>query len=400
MGHHRPKVVVLGSMCLLPVPGVVYQVLHYLLGLESLGFEAYYVEQHGLWVNNPDDEADGAAEPKVPIARTMRDHGFADRWICRASVRNGPGIFGGLPPHRLRSLYAEAEAIINVTGTHFIDDDMAQCGTRIYLETDPGIPQIRLFNGDRKQAELIAGHTHHWTFGELVGTMESKLPNTGVTYRPTRQPVQLELWQGGNRPTGDLTTIAGWEKRKAKKDIDFAGETYHWDKRQAFLPFIDLPKRTGASFSLALSRIDDEDLHLLTGNGWGVHDAMTECSSLAGYQRFIADSRGEFTAAKDQYVRLRTGWFSDRSACYLAAGRPVITQDTGFTECLPTGEGLLAFRTPDEAASCVEALRSNYTRHATAALDIAHECFDARRVLTDLLHGCGVDVPGAVVSSS
>jgi hypothetical protein len=210
----------------------------------------------------------------------------------------------------------------------------------------------------------------------------------------------LDLWQRGTRPTADLTTIAGWEKRKANKDIDFAGEKYHWDKRRAFLPFIDLPKRTGASFCLALSRIDAEDLRLLTGNGWRVHDAMIACSSLAGYQRFIANSRAEFTAAKDQYVRLRTGWFSDRSACYLAAGRPVITQDTGFPQCLPTGEGLLAFRTPDEAASCVEALNSNYARHARAALDIAHEYFDARRVLSDLLHGCGVDVPGAVVGRS
>lgn len=400
MPHRKPKIVVLGSMCLLPVPGVVFQLLHYLLGLESLGFEAYYVEQHGLWVKNPDEEDHQTSEPKVPIARTMRDFGFADRWICRANVKSGPGTFGGLPPRRLRSLYADAEAVLNVTGTHLIDDDMARCGIRVYIETDPGIPQIRLFHGDAKQAELIAGHTHHRTFGELVGTAESKLPNVGVAYRPTRQPIVLNLWQQETRPpAGDLTTIAGWVRPKTKA-IDFAGETYHWDKRQAFLPFIDVPKRSGASFCLALSRIDADDLVMLTGNGWSVRDAMSECTSLAGYQQFIARSRGEFTAAKDQYVRLRTGWFSDRSACYLAAGRPVITQDTGFTNCLPSGAGLFAFQTPDEAVSSVEALRSDYEQHAAAAVEIAHEYFDARRVLTDLLEGCGVEVPSAAVSRS
>jgi hypothetical protein len=385
-------------MCLLPVPGVVFQVLHYLLGLESLGFEAYYVEQHGRWVDNPEEEAHQAFGPRVPIARTMRDYGLADRWICRATVENGHRVFGGLPPHRLPSLYAEAEAVLNVTGTHFIDDDMARCGIRIYIETDPGIPQIRLANGDIKQAKLIAGHTHHRTFGELVGTAESKLPDVAVAYRPTRQPILLGLWQRRRHPpTRDLTTIAGWVRSKAR-DIDFAGRTYHWDKRQAFLPFLEIPKRSGESFSLALSRIDAEDLFMLAGNGWNVLDAMSECNSLAGYQQFITGSRGEFTAAKEQYVRLCTGWFSDRSACYLAAGRPVITQDTGFTKCLPTGEGLLAFQTLDDAVSCVDALRSGYARHSAAAVEIAHEFFDARRVLTDLLQGCGVEVPVAIVN--
>jgi hypothetical protein len=396
LDHQRPKIVVLGSMCLIPVPGVVFQMLHYLLGLEALGFEAYYVEWHGNWVDDP-HHGPPQSRPKVPIARTMRDHGFAGRWTCRADYRAG-GAFGDFPPDRLRALYREADAILNVTGEHLIDDDMAGCGVRIYIETDPGLPQVRLFRGDAKQADLIAGHTHHRAFGELVGTTESKLPEVGVAYRPTRQPVVLDLWEQPDRsPAGELTTIARW-MRPTRKTVEFAGDTYHWHKRHAFLPFLDLPQRSGASFSLALSEIDEQDRLMLTGNGWHVLDAVRECTSLAGYRRFIRRSRGEFTAAKDQYVRFRTGWFSDRSACYLAAGRPVITQDTGFSKCLPTGTGLLAYQTADEALSCVEALISDYGRHSAAAVEIAHEYFDARRVLTDLLEGCGVEVPRAVVA--
>jgi hypothetical protein len=393
--RHRPKVVLLGSMCLLPVPGVVYQVLHYLLGLESLGFEAYYVETHGLWVKHPEGERDDIGAPKVPVAQTMRDYGFSDRWICRTRHAPGPAVFGGFPPERLPQLYADAAAVLNVTGTHLIDEDMAACDTRIYLETDPGIPQIRLHAGDPRQVALVAGHTHHRTFGELVGTRRSRLPEVPVAYAPTRQPVVLDLWQRPAAVPGDhLTTIAGWMRPKSK-DISFAGETYHWDKRHAFGTFVDLPRRTGATFCLALARADAADMTAWRGSGWLVREAA-EWSSLASYRDFIIGSRGEFTAAKDQYVRLRTGWFSDRSACYLAAGRPVITQDTGFPSCLPTGEGLLTFRTVDEAVACVEELRADYPRHAAAALEIAREYFDARRVLTDLLQGCGVEVPYAL----
>jgi hypothetical protein len=399
MPAHRPKVVVLGTMCLLPVPGVVYQVLHYLLGLESLGFEAYYVETHGLWVKHPDGDRDETGAPKVPVAETLRRHGFADRWLCRTGRRSGPAVVGGLAPQRLPRLYAEACAILNVTGTHHIDPDMAACDTRIYLETDPGIPQIRLVTGDRRQSELVAGHTHHRTFGELAGTAESRLPEVGIQYRPTRQPVALDLWANPDaRPGGDLTTIAGWMRPK-RKAVDFAGETYHWDKRQAFVPYLDLPGRSGTRFTLALSRADTEELRVLRRHGWQVRDAA-ELTSLPAYREFIAGSAGEFTAAKDQYVRLRTGWFSDRSACYLAAGRPVITQDTGFSSCLPTGDGLLAFGTPEQALACVDSVRSDHARHAAAAAELAREYFDARRVLTDLLHGCGVEVPQAVAGQA
>ena len=395
----RPKIVVLGSMCLLPVPGVVYQVLHYLLGLERLGFEPYYVENHGLWVKHPEGDVDEIGQPKVSVARTMREYGYADRWICIGQHARGTTTFGGFPPERLGRLYAGATALLNVTGTHLIDDDMAACPTRIYLETDPGIPQIRLFDGDPRQVQLIAGHTHHRTFGELVGTPASRLPEVPVAYAPTRQPVVLDLWRSappGGDGVGDLTTIAGWMRPKSK-DIAYAGEVYHWDKRRAFAPFLGLPRWTKEDFCLAVSRADAGDVATLRDHGWRVRDG-SEYATLAGYQEFITRSRGEFTATKDQYVRLRTGWFSDRSACYLAAGRPVITQETGFSTHLPTGEGLLAFDTADEAVACVEALRADYPRHAAAAREIAAEYFDALRVLTDLLHGCGVEVPDALAT--
>lgn len=387
-----PKVVVLGSMCRLPVAGVVYQILHYMIGLQRLGFDPYYVEWHGNWVEDPAPPAYPARSRRVIVADVMRRFGFGGRWACLAD-QLGPGqTFGALSRDAVRRLFAEAAALFNVTGAHFIDDDMRQCPRRLYVESDPGIPQIRTANNDPEMLRLLAGHTHFCTFAENIAGPDCRLPQVPVPYRTTRQPVVLDMWPSAVKRGAAFTTVARWRKPK-DKTIEFRGERYRWNKDLEFASFLDLPARSGRRFELALSDVGPEDRRVLEAASWDVLDAIALSASMDGYRDYIAGSAGEFTIAKDQYVRLRTGWFSDRSACYLAAGRPVITQDTGFGCALPTGEGLFDFQSGDEVLSALAAIEGDYARHARAARAIAEEYFDARKVLGELLDWMGVETP-------
>jgi hypothetical protein len=206
---------------------------------------------------------------------------------------------------------------------------------------------------------------------------------------PSRQPLIMDWWQEPPRCRGPhFTTIGNWEQRA--RPVKYRGEVYTWSKHHEFMKVIDLPKRTAQSFELALSSCDTAAKRMLAEHGWLVRPALSVSQDTAAYRAYIAWSRGEFTVAKDQNVRLRSGWFSDRSACYLAAGKPVITQETGFSNILPTGEGLFAFNTPDEALAAVETVNEAYERHAAAAVEIARTYFSHDVVLPKLLAEVGM----------
>jgi hypothetical protein len=266
---------------------------------------------------------------------------------------------------------------------------------RIYLETDPGVPQIELAQCKRYTLDFLSAHTHHFTFAENYGRPDCELPVGPFTYYPTRQPVVLDWWQEDGRANARqrfsdpsrFTTIATW---KQSNDITWRDETYTWSKDRQFLRYIDLPARSGQDFELALACSDAQSMARLRSHGWKVSDALALSEDIFPYRDFIAGSRGEFTATKDQYVRLRTGWFSDRSACYLAAGRPVVTQDTAFGKFIPTGEGLLAFNTMEEILGALGAVNADYQRHCRAARAIAEEYFRAETVLKKMLQDVGV----------
>jgi hypothetical protein len=388
----RPKIVVLGSMCEEPVGGMVWQVLHYLVGLERLGFDAYYVEWRGNWLPHPFDASVDPQFPRVMVGDIMRQYGFADRWACRADFIRDGCTFGGLDREALPRLYAEAEALINLTASHVLEDDQLRCRRRVYLETDPGVPQVKLSAADPFMWELVRAHTHHFTFGENLHNSDCLLPKPALNYLSTRQPVVLDLWDmpvGHGGPT--FTTIAKWRRKRAQTVVVVEGETYHWSKDLEFRAFLDLPRRTLQQIELALATVSPEDISALRQYGWLVVDGLSVSGSLDGYRQYVHGSRGEFTVAKDLNIRLRSGWFSDRSACYLAAGKPVITQDTAFGHVLPTGEGLFAFKTMEDILSAFDAINSDYEKHCRAAREIAREYFDATKVLADLLERIGVD---------
>ncbi|MBS1868260.1 MAG: glycosyltransferase [Actinobacteria bacterium] len=388
----RRRIVLLGMMAKLPVPGVVWQTVHYLLGFQALGFEPWYVEAHGrtpsMLMGAAD--ADAGREAAAFVERVLRRFGLGGRWAYHALHDAGAPVHGPLSAAGLRRLYRDAELVINLHGGTPPLPEHSASGRLAYLQTDPVQLQIELHNGVRSSAEFLEPHCAFFTFAENLGKPGCGLPvSERFRFHPTRQPVVCDLWDGVATPPGRAyTTVGNWHQSWRRVTLD--GRDYAWSKDREWTRFLDLPARTGAAFELALASYRPEHRAELERRGWGVRDALAFDPHGDDYRRYVAGSRAEFTVAKEQNVALRSGWFSDRSATYLAAGRPVITQDTGFGVALPTGAGLFPVSTLDEAVAAVEQIESDYARQRESARAIARDRFEATRVLQELLDVVGI----------
>lgn len=397
MSHFQPssprKIVVLGMMSKIPVAGVVWQTLHYLLGLRGLGFEPYYVEAHARAPSmlTASAEDDGAALAAAFIDGVMRRFDLSERWAYQALHDDGRCY--GMSERGLLALYDSAELIVNLHGGTAPRPEHSRTGRLVYLETDPVQLQVELAQGVAETIEFLEQHCAFFTFGENWGAPDCGLePTARFDFRPTRQPVCLELWPVQEQTAPRFTTIGNW--RQSWRDVTLDGRTYTWSKHVEFEKFLPLPRVTGRDFELALSAYDDADKRLLAEHGWRVTEAAAISGDLDRYRSYISGSQAEFTVAKEQNVLLRSGWFSDRSATYLAAGRPVVTQETGFSNVLPTGRGLHAFSTLDQAAAAVEAICADPARARADAREIARERFSSEVVLRELLDAVGVSSSG------
>jgi glycosyl transferase family 1 len=388
----RPrKIVVLGMIARAPVAGMVWLTLQYLVGLTRLGYEVYYAEVHG---RNPSsfmspDDHDGSAKAAAFIDAAMRWFGMPDgRWAFHARHSNGECY--GMSASSLETLFQSADLVINLHGATNVGPDHPARGRLLFLETDPVEFAANLANGDRATQEFMDPHSWFFTWGENYGNADCLTPVTDrFQFRPTRQPVVMDLWEPCATSAGaSFTTIASW--LQLRPEVKLGSEAYGWSKHQQFMKVIELPRHTSQPFELMLAACPASDRAMLEGHGWTVRDATGMSWDLDEYRRYIGGSRGEFTIAKDQYARPRSGWFSDRTATYLAAGRPAITQETGFSNHLPTGEGLFAFSTLDEARDAVERVNADYERHRRAAADIAREHFSYDVVLPRMLSEAGL----------
>jgi hypothetical protein len=383
----RGRVLVFGILFWYPLAGVTYQFLHYLIGLRRLGYDVHYVEDSGRWVYDPrlDDlspDADGNVDLVAPV---LEAHGFGDRWVFRGNYEGGRCY--GRTEGELAELYRTADAFLNVTAAQELREEHLAIPRRIYVESDPFPAQVKAASGDVSTQRMLAAHDVHFTFGEGVGGRGCTLPTAGVDWLPTRQPVATELWRADGPPGEAFTTITTWHNKG--KDLDWDGERYYWTKDREFRTVLDLPARSGAAFELAVG--DDPDAAaVLDAHGWRRRSSLEISRDPEAYRRYIQGSRGEFTVARDQYVRPRTGWFSDRSACYLAAGRPVITQETGFSDVLPTGTGLFGWTTTDDVLAAVEEIAADPDRHSRGAREVAEEYFAADKVVGDLMGRAGL----------
>jgi hypothetical protein len=259
----------------------------------------------------------------------------------------------------------------------------------VYLETDPVLPQIEIAQGRTFTIDFLAAHTHHFTYGENFGADDCGVPIERFDYRPTRPPAVIEWWRSdpSNTAAASYTTIANWHQ--TDKDIVWQGNRLTWSKDVQFRRFLPVASRAGVPIELALATDDEQAFAELRAAGWRVRPAGPLSKDIDAYREYIRASAGEFSVAKEQYALLRSGWFSDRTACYLAAGRPAVVQDTGFGRFVPTGEGLFSFGTVEEAVTALDTVASDYSRHARAAAEIAVEYLRAEIVLARLLDDLG-----------
>jgi hypothetical protein len=357
--------------------GIAWERLSWTLGLKRLGFDVFVVDQldRGRCVSPDGTE---------PSYENCLNRGYFERiatqfGLTDSSVLLGDGgeVLHGPNYGELLELAEAAEMLVNVAGNVTLAELKRHVRLKVYVDVDPGLTQIKLASGD--PAPRIQGHDLHFTIGENIGTPACRLPTSGLTWRHTRQPVLLDEWPVSQEGTPDrFTTIASWRGVGPHGHIGGFGQ-----KADEFAKVIELPQRAQQTFELALKMksADEQDRAMLERHGWRVIDPRTVTSTPDSFRRYVQTSGGEFSVAKGAYADTWSGWFSDRTTRYLASGKPALVQDTGFGRSIPVGEGLLAFRTLDEAVRGADLIADDYDRHCLAARRIAEEWFDSDTVL-------------------
>lgn len=376
----------------MPVPGVIWQTLHYLIGLRRLGYRVIYVEAHArtpsMFVEGTRDS--GSARAARFISDVLTPYGLGSHWAFHALHHDGAVL--GMDEGALRRSYRSADLLLNLCGGTRPRPEHVETGRLALVITDPVQVEIELWQKRPDTREFLDAHCAVFSYAENYGRSGCELPvSPHYVPFPTRQPVILDFWQHQRPDRGTYTTVANW--RQPLRTLRYRKELYHWSKHREFAKFLDLPRRSGRRFELALASCEESDVALLREHGWSVREAADFGLQGDSYRAFIQSSRGEFTVAKDQNIRFRSGWFSDRSATYLASGRPVVTQDTGFGEVLPTGSGVFAVGDVDGAAAALDAIEADYPAACRAAHEVARGWFDYRRVLPRMLAEVGLEGP-------
>jgi hypothetical protein len=364
--------------------GATCAVLQYVLGFARLGHQVYLVEPIQPKALRPAGTGIATSENADYFARVMTGFQLRER---AALLLTGSRDTFGLSYERLRQVAQRADVLFNISGLLTDDALITRIPVRVYLDLDPAFNQ--LWSAVQGIDMRYAGHTHFVTIGQAIGDPDCPVPTCGLTWLKTLQPLVLDRWPMAKHVVYDaLTTIGNW---RGYGSIEYRGVVYG-QKVHSLRPFFRLPTMTREKFMLALRIHPDEtnDLAALRDNGWQLLDPVCVADTPASYQQFIQESKAEFGIAKSGYVVSHCGWFSDRSMRYLASGRPVIAQETGFSRHLPTGEGLFAFSTSEDVLAAIDQLRADYPWHAARARAIAAEHFDSDKVLRRLLEKVGV----------
>ena len=385
----RETIVVAGSVAQRPGKGGhAWVFLQYLLGFRRLGYDVLFLDRL-----DPEMCRDAEGRPCAGVesagysylAQVMREFGLGGSF---AAACDGGAEYLGLGRRQVIERVRGAALVLNVMGFFNDADVLAAARRRVFLDIDPGLPQMWREGG---MADLMGGHDGFVTIGLNVGRPACDVPTCGLKWVTTPQPVVLEHWPvRGPNPEGPVTSVCTW--RGDWGGVEFRGKQYGLRVHE-FRKFVALPTMVDRPFELAVDihPAEVKDVALLDANRWKRVDPDRAAARPGEYQDYIARSSAEFMVAKNLYVQTRGGWFSDRSACYLASGRPVVAQDTGIAGHFPTGEGLLAFSTLDEATAGVREVFGDYARHARAARAVAEECFDSDKVLRRLLAQLGVN---------
>lgn len=385
----KGRIVVLHLAARYPFAGVVWQLLHHLIGFRELGFDVYYIEDHRAYCYDP-VEVTITRDPSRNLrllSAVLERCGFGGRWAFLDSVREE---YVGMARERCLELIRGADAVINLCGATEPRDEHRASRCLVYLETDPGTFQVEYARKIALAREFASAHKLFFTYAANIGASDCKLPAAGINWHTTRPPVLLEDWPTGVGPAEPraFTTVGTW--RNHGSDLVIGGDTYYWSKHVNFRNMLEVARRAEQPIEIATDLKAGPDYDAALAGGFSITPVMPMSLDIDAYRKYISVSRGEFTVAKDIYVRTRSGWFSDRSVCYLAAGRPVVTQRTGFEKFVPEGEGLLGFDTADEAIDSIERVNAGYARHTRAAREIAAEYFGAAKLLGGIAEVIGV----------
>lgn len=385
------KIVVGGFIGLYPTGGVTWDYLQYPLGLQLMGHDVYYIEdtvQYSRY-QKQGRRWDDASDSIQYLKEVMEQFGFRDRWAYR-DVASGNCF--GMSYHKVRQICREADLFINISASTFLREEYLEIPLRVLIDSDPMFTQIDYYNecyikestNEYRMKFVVEHHTHHATFGENIGAPDCRIPTFGFHWQPTRQPICLDYWKLRNSVPrhNTFTTVMNWS---VKDDLIYENEK--WGQKNRELDKVKaLPQLyQDAHFELMLAGANEEKILDLTQKGWNVRNALAAMNDTEAYQQYIYESLGEFSVAKETYVKSRSGWFSCRSACYLAASKPVITQETGWSAFIPSGKGLFAFQDIDAVMEALRHIKADYDGHSRAARQIAQEYFDHRVVLKGLI---------------
>ncbi|HEX2229240.1 MAG TPA: glycosyltransferase family 1 protein [Candidatus Binatia bacterium] len=374
------RIIVTGLIAQYPLGGVTWDYFQYVLGLKQLGHDVYYLEDTGQWPYNPQEGGLGKeCDFNVQyLARIMSRYGLSEQWAYRFPWQSQ---WFGLPDWKRQEVIRSADLLINVSGTLERPEEYRAVSRLAYIDSDPVFTQVKLARGQLDFRKWIDIHDVQFSFGECL---PAEAPETGHKWRPTRQPIVMSEWRPEKPFREVFTTVMNWT---SYKPVVYGNRSYG-QKDLEFMRFQELPSLivpTALEIAVNAGKTRRTPRQLLAHKGWRVVDPAEVCPDLDSYRNYIESSKAEWSVAKNGYVVGRCGWFSCRSACYLAAGRPVAVQDTGFGDVLPVGEGLLSFRTVEEAVASIKDIEGSYARHAKAARELAAEYFDATKVLARLI---------------
>ncbi len=379
------RAVVCGPIATLPVGGVAWDYGQYAVGLERLGFEVYYLEDTAhpplhptqwLYVDDPGPNLAHLQRELAVMSPTL-----AERWHFRMP----DGRSYGMDRDEVLDLVAEADLFLNVSGICVLRDAYLPSPCKVLIDTDPGWNHFVMFDRSEvgpglEDAHGFRAHDRFFTYAERIGEPGCALPTLGVEWHPTRPPVVLDAWPWAE-PGERWTTVLSWDNYR--RPIEHDGRRYG-SKEREFSRIAELPQRTTATLEIAAGGVEPP-VDRWRELGWSVVDAPSVTATAEAYRDYVRGSRGELSVAKNVYVATGSGWFSCRSACYLAAGLPVVLQDTGWSSVLPNGEGLLRFEDLDGALAALTRVERDPERHRKAAREVAAEYLSSDVVLAQLL---------------
>jgi len=384
------RIIVGGFIGLYPTGGVTWDYIQYVLGLQLLGHDVYYIEDTNQYsrFQTTGKAWNDASDSINYLQQTMDKFGLKHKWAYR-DIASGQCY--GLSLTRLKEICNNSDIFINISASTFLRDEYLAIPCRILIDSDPMFTQIDYFNEmknketDRyKMKFVVENHTHLFSFGENVGKEDCKIPSFNCTWIPTRQPICMNYWPVQQTPIDHtvFTSVMNWSVKKA-----CVYDKQEWGQKNVeFEKFISIPELfPDADFKVMITGISSEKETEIKNAGWQLSDPLQHVTNAADYQSFINSSGAEFSVAKETYVKSKSGWFSCRSACYLAAGKPVITQDTQWSKYIPSGNGLFAFTDIPSAIEALHEVKANIAKHAKAAREIAAAYFDSNKILNELL---------------